>query len=105
MIRTTFTPGRLTATPRRLQILAVMLAFALLAAACGGDDDTADSGTADAATEESSTESSGETPSREEIDASLATQPNPAIIYLQEILDTLGYDPGPIDGQPGDKTG
>ncbi len=104
MFRTTFTSGRLTATPRRVQLLAMLLAFALLAAACGGDDDTADSGTADAATEESSTESSGETPSREEIDAILATQPNPAIIYLQEILDTLGYDPGPIDGQRGEKT-
>ena len=102
MIRTTITRGRLTATPRRLQILAVMLAFALLAAACGGDDDTADSG-ADGAADPGS-EATSETASREQIDAILAAQPNPAIVYLQEILDTLGYEPGPIDGQRGSKT-
>jgi len=100
VFRTSSAPHRSTTAPRRLRILALLLAMALLAAACGGDDDSApDTGTA-----ESATESGGEAPSREELDAILATQPNPAIVYLQEILDTLGYDPGPIDGQRGQKT-
>jgi peptidoglycan hydrolase-like protein with peptidoglycan-binding domain len=76
--------------------------MALLAASCGSDEG-GDGGTAESAAQ-SGSESGDSAPSREEIDAILAAQPNPAIIYLQEILDTLGYDPGPIDGQRGSKT-
>ena len=105
MFRTSLAPNR-SKTSRRLRILAVLMAMALLAAACGGDDDSAGGG--DDGTEQSGgdsgSESGGAELSREEMDAILAAQPNPAIIYLQEILDTLGYDPGPIDGQRGPKT-
>jgi peptidoglycan hydrolase-like protein with peptidoglycan-binding domain len=79
------------------------MAFALLVAACGSDDDAAD-GAAESGSAESGSEVTSETASREQIDAILAAQPNPAIVYLQEILDTLGYDPGPIDGQRGQGT-
>jgi peptidoglycan hydrolase-like protein with peptidoglycan-binding domain len=76
--------------------------MALLAAACGSDDGS-DGGSGESGAE-SGSESGDTAPSREAIDAILAAQPNPAIVYLQEILDTLGYDPGPIDGQRGPKT-
>ena len=106
MFRNSLAPHRSTTFPRRLRILAVLLAMALLAAACGGDDDSAGGG--DDGTEQSGgasgSESGGAALSREEMDAILAAQPNPAIIYLQEILDTLGYDPGPVDGQYGPQT-
>jgi peptidoglycan hydrolase-like protein with peptidoglycan-binding domain len=106
VVRTTFAPDRSNAAPRRLRILAVLLAMALLAAACGSDDGgDGGSGESDAQSgAESGSDSGGASASRAEIDAILAAQPNPAIIYLQEILDTLGYDPGPIDGQRGAQT-
>jgi len=104
-------PGPSSALARRLRLLAALLAFALVAAACGGDD-SSDGGGDSAGGESGSVEERGgeestggnEAVSRDEIDAILAAQPNPAIVYLQEILDTLGYDPGPIDGQRGPKT-
>lgn len=105
MFRSLSFVNRRTSVSRKVHLAVVLMALVLVAGACGGDDDTSPvASTGAAAAGGNTTVEMGSELTDEERAAILAAQPNPAIIYLQEMLDKLGYDPGPIDGQRGQKT-
>ncbi|MGI9665513.1 MAG: peptidoglycan-binding protein [Acidimicrobiia bacterium] len=79
-------------TNRYTGLFFLVIAFAMLAAACG-------SGTEEVAAE------GGESPTTSEATADpLADYPDPTVSHLQQLLNDLGYKAGAVDGLLGDRT-
>lgn len=87
---------------RPLRVLALMLSLALVAAACGDDDDNADTGT-DAPTEEASDDTAA--PSDEDDDAAPANSAE--ICDTDGLVDAVqsGPDEGTLEGMTDDPVG
>jgi peptidoglycan hydrolase-like protein with peptidoglycan-binding domain len=84
--------GEVPMIPRSLALAVLVLAVVALLAGCGGDDSTTTTVTETVTETTTASESQAPPPS------------GPAVAALQQVMTTLGYYSGPIDGVYGEET-